>query len=118
ALTDVAAGMGEQTVAAKADMGRASCREGVAPKHLAAELDELPGWREPAQLYPIIVILGVEKYSVRQRLVGKIPGVRMLLVQIADTGEEPASPHREPPWQAGRLHEGFLDRQVVLGIDG
>ena len=103
ALVDVAAGMGEQTMRAEPNMRRAAGREGVAAEQFAAKFDELAGRGEPAKLHTAIVVLVVEKDPVRQRLIGKVPGMRMLLVEIADAGEEAARPQGQSPGQARRL---------------
>src|SRR5205823_9669182 len=117
ALVDVAAGMSEQAVRAEPNMRRAAGREGVAAEQFAAELDELPGRREPPKLYAIIVVLIVDEDPVGQRLIGKVPGMRMLLVELADAGEEATSPQGQTPGQARRLQERFFDRQVVFRVD-
>src|SRR5690349_8668396 len=90
ALVDIAAGMSEQAMRAEPDMRRAAGGEGVAAEQFAAELDELPRRRQPAKLDAIIVVLVVEEDPVGQRLVGKVPGMRMLLIEIADPREETA----------------------------
>jgi hypothetical protein len=59
------------------------------------ETTQLGGHREPAQLNPVVVILGIEKGSIRQSLVSKVPGVRVLLVEIADPGEKAAGAQRK-----------------------
>src|SRR4051794_17070027 len=95
---------------AEADARRSACRESIAAEQLAAELDELPGRRQPAKLHAVIIVLVVQEHPIRQCLVGEIPGVGMLLVEIADAREEAAGTERHAPWQAGCLDERLLDR--------
>src|SRR6185312_703500 len=92
-------------------------REGRAAHRLAAELDEHIGRREPAKLYAVVAILPVEERLVRQGRVGEIPGMRMLLVEIADAREKTADLRREIPGQRRRLNEGFLDIDAVVVLE-
>src|SRR5439155_865376 len=84
------AGMSKDAVRAKSLVGGSSGGEGVAEKKLMAEFDELGGRCEPAQLDTVVVILGIQKRPIGQSLIGKVPGVRVLLVEIADPREEAA----------------------------
>src|SRR6266550_4590204 len=109
--------VGKDAVRAKSLVWGPSGGESVAEKQLVAELDELGGRPQPAQLDTVIVILGVEKGSIRQILIGKAPGMRVLLVEIADPGEKAARPQRKTGRQTGRLHKGLLDGYRVVGFD-
>ena len=53
--------------------------------------------------------VGSEQAAVDQRIVGKIPGVRMGRVDSAEGGKKLATLQLHPEWQVGRLHESFLD---------
>ena len=101
--------MGEQAVAAKAGMRRPGRREGIAAEHLATEFKKLPGRRQPAQLHAVVVVLVVEEDTIGQRLVGEVPGVGVLLVEVADPREKPPGAQGQAPRQAGGLEERLLD---------
>src|SRR5262249_51607269 len=109
--------MAEQAERSKPGMRRASGRKGVAAKQLAAQFQKLRGRREPTQLDTVIIVLIVQKDAVGERLVGKVPSVGMLLVEITDAGKEPAGPQRQTPRQTGGLNKRFLDRKVVFRRD-
>src|SRR6266436_6159282 len=82
-----------------------------------AEFDELGRRREAAQLDAIIVRMGIEKGPIGQSLIAKVPGVRVLLVEIADSREESAGPQRKTGRQTGRLHKGLFDGYCVVGLE-
>src|SRR6516225_7465146 len=109
--------MGKDAVRAKSLTGGSSRREGVAEKQLMTEFDQLGRRCQPAQLDTVIVILGIEKGPIGQSLIGKVPGVRVLLVEIADPGEKTAGPQRKAGRQTGRLHKGLLDGYRVVGLE-
>src|SRR5262249_49590620 len=109
--------MGKDAVRAKSLVGGSSGGKGVAEKQLMAKLDELGGRRKPTQLDTVIVILGIEKSPIRQSLIGKVPIVRVLLVEVANPREKTAGPQRKTCWQTGRLHKGFLDGNRVVWLE-
>src|SRR5215467_1970720 len=108
--------MGKDAMRAESLVGRSSGWEGVAEKQFMTEFDELGRRCQPAQLDTIVVILGIEKGPIGQSLIGKVPGVRVLLVEIPNPGEKTAGPQCEAGRQAGRLHKGLLDGDRVVGF--
>ena len=80
----------------------------------SAEFDELVGRREPPQLNAIVPELRAQHGLVGERVVDEIPGVGVLLVQVADAGEEASGLERHAVAQRGGLDEGFLDRDAVV----
>src|SRR5690242_10842188 len=106
--------MDEQAMSTEPDMRRDSRRERITPEQFAAEFEKLRSRRKPTELNAIVVVLGVEKYSVRECLIRKVPGMRMLLVKIADTGEKPSSSKGEAPRQTRCLYECFLDPEMIV----
>ena len=67
----------------------------VAVADLGAELDELVGRRDPFQLHAVVAVLAAEERLVGERRVDEIPDVLVLLVQVAEAGEEAAELRRE-----------------------
>ena len=95
ARADVAAGV---HVRARRCRCRSRCArrpESVAVADLGAELEERVGRRDPLQLQAVARVLAAEERLVRQRRVDEVPDVLMLLVQVADAGEEAAELRRE-----------------------
>ena len=73
-----------------------------------AEFEEQVGWRKPPDLHAIVTQLVAEESLVRQRRIGKIPGVGMLLVHVADAREEAPPLEAEPIAQAEALEVGVF----------
>src|SRR6185437_3178106 len=83
-------------------------REGRAAHRLAAEFDEHIARREPAQLHAVVAVLPIEESEIGQGRISEIPGMGVLLVEIANTREEAPELRGEVPGQRRRLDEGFL----------
>ena len=121
-----------------ADCSPAAVRAAVAFVAEAGRIDLLvnnagAAWGAPAEDYPVdawdkVMNLNVRGYFIlsqhigdldsavsraHQRRVGEIPGVRVLLVLVADAGEEASGLERDPGRQRGSLHKGFLQRMPL-----
>src|SRR5581483_5671615 len=79
-----------------------------------AELDELLDGRDPLHLNAVLGELTTEQRLVRERRTDEIPGVLMLLVEIADAGEEPAELGYHAIGQRRHQAIRLLDRHGVL----
>ena len=54
----------------------------------AAELDERVGGRHPFHLQAVVLVLAAEERLVDERRVVEVPDVLVLVVEIADAGQE------------------------------
>src|SRR6185369_8048182 len=91
-----------------------AARERPAAPELGARLQEQVGGRQPAQLQAVIPKLVSEKGLISQRGIDEVPGVRMLLVEVADAREVAARLEGEPIAQAGGLNERLFHRHRVV----
>src|SRR5256884_8464358 len=66
-----------------------SAGEAAAAAGLRSQLDEVIRRREPPDLRTVLRQLAAKKHLVHQRLIPEVPVVRVDLVQVAGTGEEP-----------------------------
>ena len=109
---DVAADVCKQAGRADAVLVAVGAGEILAAADLGAELHEQVGRRHPLQLQAVLAVVFAEQRLRHQRRVGEVPGVRMLLVEVADAGEEAAALQREALAQA----EGLEPRLLDLGL--
>ena len=120
--TDFATDMRKHGRCTAAVLVAVGAREIGATPHFGPQFDEGIGRRQPFQLHAVVGVTAViaEQRTVHQRRIGKIPHMRMLLVQIADTGTETAALQANAVTKAKRLEPGLLNlrRAIDSGNDG
>ncbi len=93
-------------------------REALATARLGAQFHELVDGRDPLHLHAVVVILAAEECLVGERRIEEVPHVLVLLVEIAEAGEEAPELGRHA---VGRAHPDavrLLDRHLVVGREG
>ena len=88
ALADVAADAGAEREAARAVAVALAARERIATAELARQLEIGVGRRDPLELHAVGVVLAAEEGLVGQRRIDEVPGVGMLVVEVADRRQE------------------------------
>src|SRR3972149_11057084 len=107
--TDVTAGLDGSAVTADTGVCRAPCRVAIAAQDFRAQLEVEIRRRLPAELQSIINILTAQKSLIDQSLAGKIPGMGVLVVKVADVGEKSAHTDGQAGRQAECLYPCLFD---------
>ena len=74
----------------------------------AAEFDQQVDRRHPSRLHTVVAVLRAEHCFIDERLIDKIPRVRVFRIEIADIGKESSGFDGEARGQRRRLHESFF----------
>ncbi len=111
---DVAAEVAEQRIAARAVCVAIGAGEIGTASDFSAEFHEQLGRRQPFQLHAVVAVGFAEQCTVHQAVVGKIPGVRMFLVLVAEARQEASALEREAVAEAAGLEPGFFDGDFLV----
>ena len=118
ALADVAADAGTEREAARAVAVALAAGERVATAELARQLEIGVGRRDPLQLHAVGAVLAAEERLVGQRGIDEVPGVGVLVVEVADRRQEASAGDREAVRQSRRAEVGLFHLGLVFGRDG
>src|SRR5260370_36221527 len=116
-IAHIAPQMHEQRIARQRVRIALSSGEAAAAAGLRSELDEVIRRREPADLRTVLRELAAKKHLVHEGLIHEVPVVRVDLVQVAGTREEPTPFDREAVVERNRLEVGLLDVDAVVALD-
>ncbi len=112
---DIVADVREQGTCAAAVLRGIRAGVAAALADFSAHLDEHIGRCQPFELHAVLIQLVAPQYRIHQRLIDKIPGVGMLLIQITQPREEAAELEVEAIVQRIGLHEGVFHTGTARG---
>ena len=87
---------------------------GTTPE-FGTELDEQRRRCQPFELHTVLGVAVTEHRLIHQRCIGKIAGMRMLLVDVANAGTEAPGLEADTVTDRQRLEPGFLDIRLAVG---
>src|SRR5690242_19313946 len=105
--------MREHGPRAEAVLASVASGEGAPSAGFEAEVEIQVGRCDPLHLHAVVGELVAEERLHDERRVGEIPGVRVQLVLVADTGKEASSLDGETVREAERLQVAFLDLEAA-----
>src|SRR3989338_641382 len=114
---DVVADMREQHARPGAVLRPVASREAASPAYFAADLDERIAGRQPFDLHAILAQLVLPQRGINQRLVGEIPRVGMLFVEIAQAGKITAKLEIQAVAQRAVLHIGIFHAHAAGRVE-